>query len=322
MKKIILSIVTLSVFAFGYLEINDIVGKVIDAREAQYYRIFTDVPGFESARFVDNGDSILIELNTAIDSVHDTQYRNIDKKIYGSLDRYIKYFKRIIEDPKYRQRYIGEHAIGWPIISQREINEITRNLNDKIKVNNMNCMTSIASGSAYLGALFGRRILYDAGGCITIYVYSINPCIFGSVTAAGTMAGYFLMPKMDQNKIKNEALKKDILAFDLYQKPITIRDYKTEGNSTNQCIYGGAGCLVGLVASTFTLAILGAPWLFYEGDSDWDVVMTVAPMVIFSVSELAAIIKFFNGQGRKATIEKIKQKRMKEHLKKIEKTDR
>jgi hypothetical protein len=167
-KTLILIILSFSILkpSFGYMEINEIVGKVIDAGEAQYYRIFTDVPGFESARFVENGDSVLVEINFVIDSVHDARYQNIDTAVYASLDHYIKYFKRIIEDPEYRQRYIDKNVIGWPIVSPREIDEITRVLGDKTTLNNMNCMTSIASGSAYIGALLGRRVLYKAGGAL------------------------------------------------------------------------------------------------------------------------------------------------------------
>jgi len=317
MKKIIVCVVIISGFSFGYMTVNEIVGKVIDAEEAQYYRIFSDVPGFETARFMENTDSILIEINTEINGTHETQYRNVDTAIYTSLDYYIKYFKRIIEDPEYRQRYIKKHVIGWPIVSQGEIDEITPALQDKKNLKTMNCMGCITSGSAYIGALLGRKIV---GSSECIAYYTINPWIFGYVTAAGTMTGCLITSNMDRSKIKNEVLKKDILAFDPYQQPITIQDYQKEENTNHQCLYSSAGLLVGLVASTTTLAILAIPYVLTGPRTDWDAIMTVVPIIGFSISELATIVHFSSELGHKddlkATIEKIKQKRIKEHLEK------
>jgi hypothetical protein len=307
-------------FCFGYLDVNEVVGKAIDADEAQYYRIFTDVPEFESARFVENGDSILVEINTLNGDVHETRYRNIDSASYVAIDRYIKYFQRIVEDPPYRRRFIENNKIGWPVLSEREFAMTARTLNDRRTFNNTNCMTSISSGSAYAGGLLGRRVTRVVSGCTYTYYYSVNPLTCIGVTAGGTLAGYLVMPKEDASKAIDLALQKDILAFDLYQRPITAGDCLREKNNFNQNACTGMGTILGLISSAATFYLMAIPYFFYSPNTDWDMAMTIAPMVVFSISELTAIINFSNEHGNKedikATIEKIKQKRIKENKEK------
>lgn len=321
MKKIIMSLVILSVFAFGYLEINDVVGKVIDAREAQYYRIFTDVPGFESARFVENGDSILIELNTAIDSVHDTQYRNIDRKIYISLGDFIKDFKRITMNPVFRNDFVRKHTLGWPLVTQRETDHVISEFNRRRNLNAAFCMSCIVPSSAYTGAWLGREVIHTYyGECMMTYnLIRINPATYFGVTAAGTLTGCLLTTNLPRLNIKEGLLKKDIVAFDKFDQPITLQDINYARISNNRIFYGCLGLGLGCSGAIITFYGLLMPFLSDMFQSDWESNAVFFPIIGVSLSEIAIITKFFIEEGNKrdlkATIEKIKQKRMKEHLK-------
>jgi hypothetical protein len=313
--------IIISGFVFGYLKINDVVGKVIDANEAQYYRIFMDVPGFETARFMENGDSILVELNTAIDSVHDTQYRNIDKKIFTALVDYIRDFERIVEEPAYRNIYINKHLIGWPLVSQNEIDTAILLRNNKRMHDIFCCMSCIIPGSASIGSCLGQTVIetyYDDCGGYSIY--KINPYIFGAVTATGTGGGYLLASSLNRANVYDRLLKKGILAFDGYRQPITVEDCEIMGNMTNQFIFGCTGLVVSSIATIVTFAFIATPYLGNKPNTVWDGIMVWVPIASFSFSELITITKFGvdlgEKQDRKATIERIKQKRIKEHLEK------
>lgn len=300
-----------------------IVGKVIDAKEAEYYRIFSDVQGFETARFVEYGDSVLVEINTMIDSVHDTQYKNIDPKIYKTLNDYIKNFKSIIEYPDYGRRFVSEHVIGWPLVTQREIEEVTRILKDKRMLNITCCMSLIVPGSAYAGALIGKKVIGYAGSgdCGEMYnMIMIDPGIFWGVTSAGTLGGYIFNIERNKFNINETLIKKDILAFDQYQNPITIQDVRLEDRYTAKWIFGCLGLGLGCTGAVVTFYSLLAPYLFDMTSTDFDDKAIYVPIVTLSISELVLITKFGIEQGHKrdlkATIEKIKQKRIKEHLEK------
>jgi len=321
MKNIILSLVVILEFSFGYMTVNDIVGVVIDAREAKYYRIFTDVPGFESARFCENGDSILVELNTAIDSVHDTQYRIIDKKIFTALVDYIRDFERIVEEPAYRNIYINKHLIGWPLISQNEIDAEILLRNNKRIQDIFCCMSCIIPGSASIGSCLGQTVIETYyGDCASYSIYKINPYIFGAVTATGTGGGYLLASSFNRVNVYDRLLKKGILAFDSYQQPITVEDCEIMENMTNQFIFGCTGLVISSIATIVTFAFIATPFLGNKPNTVWDGLMAWVPIASFSFSELITITKFGvdlgKKQDRKATIERIKQKRIKEHLEK------
>jgi hypothetical protein len=328
MIKLMLLVTLFFTFVFGYLEINDVVGKVIDAEEAQYYRIFSDVSGFETARFIENGDSVLVEINTEINGTHDTQYRNIDPKVYIAMRDFIKDFNGITMDRFFRADFVCKHSIGWPLVTQKDMDRAVSEFNKRKNVNTAFCMSCIVPSSAYAGGCVGREVISsgtDACGMPYAFV-RINKAACLGVTAAGTLGGCILSENLSQPKINENLLKKDIVAFDRYSQPITIQDVNYASVSNNRIFYGCLGFGLGCGGAIVTFYGLIIPLIGDMYQSDGDKNSVLFPIIGVSLSEIAIITKFFVDEGNKkdlkATIEKIKQKRIKEHLKSQKAEDR
>lgn len=326
MKNIILSLVLILGSGFGYMTINEIVGKSIDAREAKYYRIFSDVPGFESARFCENGDSVLVEINVVLNDTHQVWYQNIDKNRYRSIVYYTEFFQKIIEDPFFRHRYTKEQTIGWPMFTKSEIDSVAEDLKIAKIMSTACCLSAAIPASAYTGGLIGREVVETvSGGCYTTNIYIIHPGPFWGITAAGTMAGCAFSMGAFSSDLKGALVVKDIVAFDQYGQPITVQDFENEEIFTSRTLNGIGGVIIGTILSARTGLIMVSAYDRYEPKTAWDSYATSIPIIAFSVSELVTFIKlsieYGSKQDRKATIEKIKQKRIKEHLEKLKKTE-
>ena len=193
-------------------------------------------------------------------------------------------------------------------------------------------MSCIVPSSAYTGAWLGREVIgtyYEEcmtlppfyGECMMTYnLIRINPATYFGITAAGTLGGCLLTTNLPRLNIKEGLLKKNIVAFDKYDQPITLQDINYARVSNNKFFYGCLGLGLGCGGAIITFYGLLIPFFSDMFQSEWEEDAVIFPIVGVSLSEIAIITKFFVDEGNKkdlkATIEKIKQKRVKEHLEK------
>lgn len=323
------------------LHVNNIVGDTIDAAEARYYRIFSDVSGFEYATFhdyrragVEKPDSISgpivarIMRQDAAGSAADGEstmiriekHVRIDRDVFQSLRNYILFFKEIVTDDSLRKIFIKNHEIEWPLVTDAEMESAEIYCGNLRKSSTNRTVSCLGASGAYAGSIIGREI--NEVGC-GIYEYSVDPRWVCGLTAAGVSAGYLLNRAFYSGNPKSEALKHGVAAFDDNNLPITERDIESVITPGQDCLSHGCST-AGILGAIATGIGLSLPWgLFMQGllepETDIDLFLALSPVIAVTCTELVLIFKKIEDaekiRNRKATIEKIKKMREQERLK-------
>lgn len=304
---------------------------VIDKEKADYYRIFAEIDSFVLAEFYEDGDSVQVRIlytsnGDTLDSVV-----NIEKSIYNALKFYCANFQKIITDITFREHFVENFSVAWPIITEKEIKEQGREVKEKSCLNSFCCISGTIATGAYLGGLAGREVCKvqtgipcghpEYGYCVIpfeYYVYRINPKDFWTGTAIGTATGLVMSKKLYYRKTEKiailNALSHDIVAFDFAGNPITYSDIQKESEKKYRAILGAPGIIGGLVGSSIISYGLVQPYLGLKAEKDWDEYAAVVPILIISQVSFFQIVKYAIKKGEEldqlATIEKIKKKRL------------
>lgn len=321
-------------FLVSFSEQNPL--DVIDREEAGYYRIFTDIDSFALAEFYEDGDSVQVRIlytsnGDTLDSVV-----NIEKSIYNALKFYCANFQKIITDNTFREHFVENFSVAWPVITEKEIKEQGRGVKEKSCLNSFCCITGTAATGAYIGALSGMEVYKvqtgipcghpEYGYCVIpfeYYVYRIKPTNFWTGTAIGTATGFVMSKKLYYKKTEKvavlNALAHDIVAFDFAGNPITYSDIQKENERKYRVMLGALGIIGGIGGSLLTSYGLVQPYLGLNAEKEWDEYAAVVPILIISQISFYQIAKFAIEKGeeldRLATIEKIKKRRAAERQK-------
>ncbi len=130
----------------------------INRKEAELHRLFSDVDSFVSAKFYNIDDSIsIVFIYTAKGDTFDSTM-DISKDAFEGLQFYQKNFHRIITDLNFRNKFLHNYEIGWPVISMKKIGERKNKELSNAIFNNVCCMTGTGATGAYIGALVGKTI--------------------------------------------------------------------------------------------------------------------------------------------------------------------
>jgi len=309
----------------------------INRGEAEYYRLFTDIDSFISAHFYENGDTVEIKILYSANGDTLDSLVMIEKKVFEALKFYQRNFHKIITDIKFREDFIDNFVISWPILAKQAIEKEQGKVLERSILNSTCCITGTSAAGAYIGALTGKKVYKVTGGvpcmitdntsCVIpyqYYQYTVDPNHFYIGTASGLIVGGLCSKKLyfeRNNRIKLlNALSKDILAFDDNGNPITITEIEKENEGKYKFGFGIPGILIG---SCFTLAeIYGLyyPWSDLVPKTDWDEKAVSIPIIVISGVTFLEFTKIAFEKGdeldRMATIEKIKKKRKEQMEKK------
>lgn len=320
------------------IEVCEIVGSRIDSLEAKKYHLFTDIDGFKSARFFESSDSIIVRLEYLINNTMHDSTVTIDPELVKSLGSYIHNFRMIIEDESFRLSFIETFTIGWPIISQADINRIVKSSTHKDVKTASCCMAGACALGAYSAALLTRDIRTEVdtitlaapcfigsngGSCIFIPVpverkiYSFDPAAYIVGATVGSGLGYVWAKHQFRSKhVLSMAIAHDIVAFDDRDFPITGQDITTAYTGTNEMLLGTLGLGAGLLGAGATAFGLLAPWADKHPEQQWHAGAIDAAVVVICGVELVIITNFFINKGRQldrqATIERLRRRHTEE----------
>ncbi|HEX7319537.1 MAG TPA: hypothetical protein VF399_04170 [bacterium] len=338
---------TLSGSVGKQLFINNLVGDVIDAGEAKYYGLFSDIEGFESAAFYDfeySDDSTWVRRSTdtcsgyVVVKIIRTEDHNpsgpdssssaaisiekhvrISRDAFRSLQDYLFYFWEIVRDKRFREEFAENHRVEWPLITTEEMEASEKDTRNYLLKNSACCIGSLGAGGSYIGALAGTEMTYHStDGCLGYYTYSVDPVSVYWAAIAGAGLGCMLSSGLYANDAKTEALRRGIVAFDSYNMPITKDDISNEAYYANRtAVNGWAECL-GVSAALTTGLLLYLPWMgnilpAVHPETEADKYRVLVPIVAVSLAEFSVIMKISWDLGekrdRQAAIERIKKKR-------------
>ena len=326
-------VIFLVFFVCSQIELNNIVGYEIDSLEARKYRLFTDIDEFESARFYEYDDSIIVRMTYLKNGVSQDSAVSINPEIFKTLNSYIRNYRLIIEDEQFRISFIETFRIDWPIVSQNDIEQVVKSTRGRQLFNTACCMTGACALGAYAAAFLTRNIRTEihmdtvlvpcwtggnGWGCMTTTVpvvykyYSINPAAYVGGAALGSGVGYLASKKTyTPNRILFEALALDVVAFDHAGYPITEQEIIEANKGTNEALFATLGLAVGFAGSAITAIALLSSWTKMEPDKDWHRWAVNVPIILISGAELVVITRYFLGKGkqfdRRATIERLKE---------------
>ncbi|MBE0432230.1 hypothetical protein IBX73_02050 [candidate division WOR-3 bacterium] len=299
------------------LEINGIVGNEIDSLEAQKYHLFTDIPGFVSARFHEAGDSVAVALTFLQDGTAYDSVVTIDLDLFAALRSYIHNFRTIIEDREFRESFVQTFKIGWPVVSQRDIELVARASKRKRLHTTACCMSGGCGLGAYTSALLTRNITTDTvsmpvpcfvggePGCIFVPVeirrYSFSELSYLAGAGVGTGLGYAwgrTQHRLRTTDLLCRAIGHDIVAFDNADFPITEVQVAAAHRSTNELLLGTLGIGAGLLAAGVTAYVLHVPWADMYAKEAWQADAIGGAVILVSLTELAIIANYFIRKGR------------------------
>jgi hypothetical protein len=321
---------TLMLLFCSQIEINNIVGNEIDSLEAKMYHLFTDIENFVSAQFIESADSIIVHVEYMKNETAKDSTIAIDNEMLNSLNSYIRNFRLIIEDANVRKSFVETFKLGWPIVSQNDINSIMKSYTDDRTMKTACCVTGGCASGAYAAALITRDIRReidtidlpvpcftggDGIGCTFIplpierKIYRIKPAAYLAGAALGSGISY-LWAKKQFRPVFFDVIGHDIVAFDYAGYPITEHDVTNANKGTNELLFGTLGLAVGLLGSATTAIGLLSPWSDMEPETDWHASAVYAPAILICGVEIFVITNFFIKKGRqldrRATIERLK----------------
>ncbi len=320
-------------YVCSQLVINSTVGNEIDSAEAKKYQLFTDIEGFESAQFVDVGDSIVARLKILEGGVVKDSAVVIDVATFKSLSSYIHNFRMIIEDGHFRRTFIQTFKIGWPIVSQSDIDRVVKSSTGSLTQQAACCMTGGCALGAYTAALLTRDIRTEIDtvglpapcltgegiGCISIPLvierkyYSYSEVAYIAGAGAGSGLGYLYAKTMQRpNDVLYRTIGHDIVTFDNEGFPITEQQIKAANRGTSEALLGTLGIGCGLIGAGVTCLVLLSPWADKYAEEEWQENAITASAVVVSAIEFGMISMFFVNKGkqidRRATIERLKDR--------------
>lgn len=315
-------------FAAG-MEINPIVGNDIDSIEARQYHLFTDIVDFGSARFIEAGDSVAVELKLLKDgTVYDSTVI-IDPDLFASLVSYIHNFRTIIEDREFRATFVQTFKIGWPIVSRQEIDRVAGSLKSTDYLATFCCMSGGCGLGAYASALLTRNITTDTVampvpclvggevGCISIPLeirrYSFSELSYLAGAGIGSGLGYAWAKHQSRTRdVLYRAIGGDIVGFDRADFPITEAQISAANRGTNEMLLGTLGLTVGLLAAGVSAHILYHPWADLHAQETWQDDAIAGAIILVSITEIAFIANYFIKKGqqldRRATVERMENR--------------
>jgi len=319
-------------FICSQLEINPAVGNEINSSVANQYHIFSDVDGFISAQFTESDDGVNTHMKIDCDSTFTESTVVIDRDVFEALGSYIAHFRLLIEDENFRNTFVEESEIGWPIITQEEIQTAARSQRSNKIITLSCCATGGCALGAYAGALLTRKIRTDvdtlsiplgcwagSGGCTSVPVvitrdsYRFHPLVYAGSAAIGSGVGYlWARHRNNSRRALSEAIIRDIVAFDNTGFPITEADIQYSKRTTNELLFGSLGIVLALAGSSLTAAGLMAPWSDKIPEEPWQADAISASVIAICCVEFYLITDFFLKKGqtldRKATIERLKER--------------
>ncbi|MGB9721046.1 MAG: hypothetical protein ACPL28_06195 [bacterium] len=301
----------------------------INRGEAHLCRLFTDIDSFVSARFYTVDDSIKVVLFYTTKGDTFDSVINISTAVFKGLKFYQKNFHRIVLDGNFREEFIKNYEIGWPIISPKMFQYKKNDALLRSIFHSFCCITGTGATGAYIGALWGRTIRKETGylpcgwqeySCVIpyeYYSYTIDHTKYYTGVVIGVACGVIpsreLYFKRMKKNILSNLLLHDIIAFDDNGNPITLKEVEKEnkglytaGFGTLGIIAGGAGILAGIFG-------LSAPWFDLVPKTKWDEKAVSIPILLISGISFYHFTKFAFEKGaeldRIATFERIKNKR-------------
>jgi hypothetical protein len=319
---------------FTQIEVNDIVGFEINHLEARKYHLFTDIDEFQAAWFYKDDDSIIVEIIYLRDGIKKDSAVSIDPETFKALDSYIRNYRHILEDERFRLSFIETFRIDWPIVSRRDIETAVRAASNRQLVNTACCMTGTYALGAYTAALLSRNIRTEiqidtalvpcwtgdnGWGCLKTPVpvvykyYSINPAAYIGGAALGSGIGYLAnKKKYTSDQILFDAFAREIVAFDYAGFPITKQEINEANKGTNEVLLGTLGLGAGLVWFGASALLLYTPWSDMDPEERWHSWAVATPIVLISGTGLVVITRYFINKGRqfdrRATIERLKDR--------------
>lgn len=316
------------------LEINSTVGSEIDSLEAKRYHLFTDIDGFRSAQFTESGDSIVVSLQYLEQGISKDSTVIIDHETAKSLGSYISNFRMIIEDDHFRETFVQTFRIGWPMVSQGDIDLVAKSSTGDLIQNAACCMTGGCALGAYGAALLTRDVRTEVDtiglpapcltgegiGCFFIPIqierqyYSFSKAAYVTGAGVGSGLGYLWAKKQHRSSdVLCTAIGHGIVAFDNEGFPITEQEVAAANRGTNEALIGTLGIAGGLMGAGATLFALLSPWVDKHAEEEWQETAITAAAVVLSATELVILSKFFVSKGReidrKATIDRLKYRK-------------
>ncbi len=310
-------------------EINTIVGSEIDSIEARKYHLFTDIVGFESARFSEEGDSVITTISFRPDTAARESTVTIDARSFSALRSYISNFRMIIEDREFRQSFVQTFPVGWPIVTRQEIDHLA----GALKLSDCGATFCCLSGGCALGAYTAALLTRDtwvettsvAVPCfighqsclievpIIREFYTFDELPYAAGAAVGSGLGYLWARSQRRARdILSYAIGHDIVAFDHADFPITEAQVSAANRGTNEMLLGTLGLGLGLLGAGVTMSALYAPWADKIPDEPWQDDAIGIAVTVVSVTELAIIVNFFINKGRqldrRATLERLQNR--------------
>ncbi|MGQ9533763.1 MAG: hypothetical protein ACUVTF_00805 [bacterium] len=316
-------------FLFFYFSEQNLLYE-IDKDKAGFYRIFTDIDNFISAKFYENGDSTRVVISRVAKGDTIDSVVNIEKSVYSTLKFYCQNFYEIISDIEFREFFVKNYNVAWPIVTEKEIKTVGESTLEKSCLNSFCCIMGTSATGAYIGALTGRDVYKIQGGipcghpeygyCIIpyeYYAYRIDPTHYLTGMALGIATGSIISKKLYYKRNKEitlfNALSHDIVAFDDEGNPITIKEIQKENKGIYTCEFGTLGIVAGTAGSLLVLGVLTSPWFSLLPETEWDEYAVYIPIIAISGVSFWQITKFALQKGVEldhlATIEKIKKKR-------------
>jgi hypothetical protein len=315
------------------IKINNIVGCQIDSLEARKYNLFTDIEDFISAQFSESGDSIIVRLQYLEQGIPKDSTVILDRETLKSLGSYINNFRMIIEDEHFRRTFVATFKIGWPIISQNDIDQVAASSRGEHIQKTVCCVTGGCALGAYSAALITRDIRTEIDtvglpmpcltgegiGCAFIPLpierkyYNFSEAAYVAGGGVGAGMGYLRVRKqMKSYEVLNRAISRNIVAFDDEEFPITEKEVAAANRGTNEVLLGTLGIGGGLLGATATLYVLLSPWIDKYPEERWQETAIMSAAVVISFAEFIVLARFFVNKGRQldreATIERLKRR--------------
>ncbi|MEO0107360.1 MAG: hypothetical protein ABIL46_08535 [candidate division WOR-3 bacterium] len=301
----------------------------IDRGEAEFYRLFTDVDSFISAKFYSVEDSIQILFSYIAKGDTVDSLVNVSKSVFEVLQFYQKNFYKIITDLNFRKEFIKNYEIDWPIISTKDLAKDKKTALLSAFFNSACCITGTGATGAYIGALVGRSIQKETGyipcgsqeySCMIpyeYYSYTLNKTKYytgvGIGIAGGTIASKMLYFKNWKKNVLFNTLAHDVVAFDDNGIPITKNEVDREFRGQYTVGFGMLGIVIGGSLTLAEILLLTKPWFDLTPKTDWDEKAVTIPILLISGASFWHFTKFTIEKGKEldhlATIERIKQKR-------------
>ena len=253
--------------------------------------------------------------------------------MFATLSYYIVNFRIIIEEEHFRKTFVEEFVVGWPIISNNDIQAAHKSLKGSRLLNTSCCVTTGCAVGAYASALITRKTrtevdtIYTPYGCtsgpagctfvpveIIRKYYSINPLFYAGGGAIGSGLGFLSALHLTKSRDAiSEAIGRNVVAFDNAGFPITEQDIRYSKGKKNELLLGTLGLVLGLAGSFLTVTGLMAPWSDMQPEESWHQTAVAVPVIVISGAELYLITDFFLKKGqdldRKATIEDLRTRR-------------